>query len=103
MQGGANNTESDATQARVNQDSDSNTPNYTAYHGNGRRIIAVPVTDADNNNQVLGYRAFLLLPANNYNGGGGSDWCGIYIGSYNEGSRRNGAIAGGSFKTRLVQ
>lgn len=106
MQGGADNTEGSATQARVGQDSDTTAPNYTAYNGNGRRIIAVPVTDADNNNKVLGYRAFLLLPVqpgSNYAGGGGSDWCAVYMGSYNDGSRHKAAIAGGAFKTRLVQ
>jgi Flp pilus assembly protein TadG len=75
------------------------------YTGNGRRIVAVPVSDPHNGNAVLGYRAFMLLNTGAYQGGGGNtDYCAVYLGSFNEGSKTRSAMTGASYyKTRLVQ
>jgi Flp pilus assembly protein TadG len=109
LNGGDKNTIGDAVATRIGQDSVSGTVPVTdmehplsQYNGNGRRLVVMPVSDPHNNNIVLGYRAFLLLRANQYNGGGGSDYCAVYIGSYNEGSTTIAAYTG-TFKTRLVQ
>lgn len=110
LNGGDKNTEGSALIGRINQDyvttavpvTDPTKP-LRYYGGNGRRLIVMPVSDPHNNNVVLGYRAFLLLPGNRYNNGGGSDYCAAYIGSYNEGSTTTAALAGDSFKTRIVQ
>jgi Flp pilus assembly protein TadG len=99
----ARETENAAIGARVAQDADARSLTYALYSGNGRRIIAAPVSDPHDNNKVLGYRAFLLLPGTSYGGSADSSFCGVYIGSFNDGSRRKGAIPGGAFKTRLVQ
>ena len=110
LNGGDKNTEGDALTTRINQDSITGTVAITDpsrplmnYGGNGRRLIVMPVSDPHNNNVVLGYRAFLLLRTNQYNSGGGSDYCAAYIGSFNEGSNTTAALTGDSFKTRLVQ
>ncbi len=117
LNSGDNNTIRDALIALVNQDTDplsvpvppsSNPPpvNYdplNGYTGNGRRIVDVPVSDPDNSNIVLGFEAFLLMPVSYYQGSGGNaDWCGIFIGGYNQGSHTT-AANGGMYKTRLVQ
>jgi len=66
---------------------------YTAYGGNGRRIITVPVVDtistaATTTMNVLGFRQFLVTPTPNPNTGLGNDptdlhgkFNAIYIGS----------------------
>jgi hypothetical protein len=66
---------------------------YTAYGGNGRRIITVPIVDvlstsAANTMNVLGFRQFLVTPTPNPNTGLGNDpsdghgkFNAIYIGS----------------------
>jgi hypothetical protein len=66
---------------------------YTAYGGNGRRIITVPVVDtlsttAAGTQNILGFRQFLVTPTPNSNTGLGNDpsdghgkFNAIYIGS----------------------
>jgi hypothetical protein len=66
---------------------------YTAYGGNGRRIITVPVVDtlsttAATTMNVLGFRQFLITPTPNPNTGLGNDpsdshgkFNALYIGS----------------------
>jgi len=69
----------------VNADSDTTSPNYNAYkssgHGNNKRIVIVAVND--NMQTVVGFAAFFLLRASDYNG---PNWCGEYIGSFVQGS-----------------
>ena len=65
----------------INADSDRTSPNYTAYRGNNtgnnKRIVIVAVHD--NMQTIVGFAAFFLLPASNYNG---QNWCGEYVGSF---------------------
>ena len=103
MTGGAKQTERDALHTRVGQDSDPNAPNFASYHGNGRRLVVMPINTYSPNYTVLGFRAFFLLPANQYGTGGNTEWCAEYVGSYVQGSRTQGAGASGAYVARLVQ
>jgi hypothetical protein len=55
-------TDASALAAVLQPDSDATDPggDYTAYTGNGRRVITVPVLDSTLT--VLGFRQFLLVP-----------------------------------------
>ena len=103
MTGGAKQTIRDAIQTRVGQDSDPGAANFASYHGNGRRLVVMPVNTYSPNYTILGFRAFFLLRANDYQSGGNTEWCAEYVGSYVQGSRTNGAGASGAYVARLVQ
>jgi hypothetical protein len=106
MTGGAKSTQGDAIQDRIAQDSDPNAINYASYlangTGNGRRIILVPINTYHPNYTIVGYRAFFLLRANNYNGGGNDPFCAEYIGPWVQGSKKKGAGSAGAYVVRLV-
>jgi len=69
----------------INADTDTNAPNYNAYraggNGNNKRVVIAPVNDSMNT--IVGFAAFFLLPAKQYNG---QDWCGEYIGAFVQGA-----------------
>jgi len=111
MTGGAKQTELDALDTRILQDTDSTSSSFTQYKatgkGNGRRIIAVPINDGGSppgiDNRIVNIGAFFLKPTGDYGSGGGQAWCAEYIGSWVQGSTKTGAGQAGAFVVRLVQ
>ena len=108
MTGGAKQTQRDSIQNRIAQDSNSTAATFAQYraagNGNGRRLILVPINTYAPDYRVLGFRAFFLLTSNDYPAGGNQPFCAEYVGSYNLGSKRNGASTlAGAFVPRLLQ
>ena len=107
MTGGAKQTQRDSIRNRVGQDTDATSATYAAYSalgtGNGRRLVIVPVNTWHPNYQILGFRAFFLLPAAAYPNGGNSAFCAEYVGSYSMGSKHKGVEDAGAFVPRLVE
>ena len=114
MVGGNKNTEANALDARVLEDSDPTSNTYAAYlasgNGNGRRVIGVPVNGGPPDFTAIGIGAFLLLATPTYQSvTGTTPICAEYIGPYVAGSTRTGAgvTAGsgttGGYKVRLIQ
>jgi hypothetical protein len=70
MVGGAKNTEGDALDERVTEDSDPNSETYVDYTalgtGNGRRIIGVPINGGPPAFTAVGIGMFFLQPTPNY-------------------------------------
>lgn len=93
-----------ALRERIDMDADPDAGTYAAYNGNGRRLVALPVTSADAPAaRVEGFAAFFLLPASEYKDDGALQ--AEYLGPYVQGSRyRGGAPDGpGAYVVRLVQ
>ena len=114
MVGGNKNTEGNALDTRVLEDSDSTSATYAAYlandTGNGRRVVGVPVNSGPPNFNAIGIGAFLLLGTPTYQDVTGiTPICAEYIGPYVQGSTRTGAgaTAGagntGGYMVRLIQ
>lgn len=108
MTGGAKNTERDALITRINQDSNSSAPNYTAYvaahNGNGRRVVGAPINTGHPDYKVVQIGAFFLLRASEYPQGGNSAWCAEYLGPWVQGAKTKGAADGsGAYVARLVE
>jgi len=112
MVGGNKNTEGDALDARVQEDSDPNSLTYAAYmalgQGNGRRMIGVPVNSGPPNFDAIGIAEFFLLP--DYSGvKGNTPICAEYVGPSVQGSSYAGAGATantgntGGYVVRLIQ
>jgi Flp pilus assembly protein TadG len=108
MTGGAKQSQLDSLNTRIAQDSDVTSMNGQTYHGNRRRIVAVPINDGTNletgTPRIAGIGAFLLYPTGNYGNGGNQNWCGVYLGPWLEGANHGGAASGGgAYVVRLVQ
>jgi hypothetical protein len=107
MTGGTKQTILDALNERINQDTDVTSSNYQAYHGNGRRVVAVPINDGGtppgSNNRIVAIAGFFLLRTGEYGNGGGQAWCAEYIGPWVQGSRHGGAGTDRAYVVRLVQ
>lgn len=107
MTGGAKQTELDALINRVGQDTDPYSATYADYvdggHGNGRRLVPVPINSGYPNYTVLQISAFLLEPASTYDKGGNSAWCAEYVGAWVKGAANKGASDSGAFVPRLVK
>jgi hypothetical protein len=114
MVGGAKNTEGDALDERVTEDSDPNSETYVDYTalgtGNGRRIIGVPINGGPPTFTAVGIGMFFLQPTPNYQSiGGNQAICAEYVGPYVEGSMHAGAGATaatgntGGYIVRLIQ
>ena len=111
MVGGNKTTEGDALDERVREDTDPDSPNFTAYSakatGNGRRIVGLPINSGPNSNFIaIGVRAFFLQKQGVYNLITGNDpICGEYIGSYVQaaGIVTAAGLGTGGFQVRLVQ
>lgn len=121
-------TESDALRERWGQDADTTSWTYSAYSnkmndlnysgakGNGRRVVTVPVRNADTN-VVLGFAGFFLHEdvcrnggdssagsGGNGNGqGNSSTCCGEYIGPVLVPSHRAGSNTVGAFRVKLFK
>lgn len=122
MTGGAKGTEADALAARIAQDTDPTTNDYTNYvnaqNGNGRRVVTMAINSgpSDNNgvarppaqqNIVVGFAQFFLT-AMTYPKAGNQSWCAEYIGpgalvisQSNSAASTNGA--NGAYVVRLTQ
>lgn len=111
-------TEMNALDDRVNQDSDPTSNHYEAgwtgypgqattpdaYSGNGRRIIVTPIQDAAGgmdgdarSNTVAGFGGFFLGPAGTYRSGHSSTVgaCGQYLGGFTIGAPGSGGAGPG--------
>ncbi len=92
-----------SVQTRFNQDTDTTAPNFSAYQGNGRRILIVPVNDAQATPRVAGFAAFFLDPSP-CGSGNASSCCAEYIGAGVEfGNHQGGGLGGGLYQVALVQ
>jgi hypothetical protein len=108
LTGGAKQTETFNLATRINQDSDTTSTNEQSYHGNRRRIVAVPINGgtnlALNTPRIAAIGAFLLYPTGQYGNGGNRNWCAVYLGPWLEGANHGGAATGaGAYVVRLVQ
>jgi Flp pilus assembly protein TadG len=69
----------------INADTDSLAPDYATYRshstGNGKRLVVVAVND--DRQTVVGFAAFFLYPANQYQG---KNYCAEYVGSMVQGA-----------------
>ena len=91
---------------RVEQDSNSEAPNYTAYvasgDGSGRRVVAAPINTGYPDYLVVQIGAFFLMK--DYDQGGNSAWCAEYLGPWVQGAKQKGAADGsGAYVVRLTQ
>jgi Putative Flp pilus-assembly TadE/G-like len=106
MTGGAKNTEADALDERVAQDTDHTSQRFSQYvangTGNGRRIVLLPINTYNPNYTLLGFRAFFLLTDGFYDGGGNDPFCAEYIGPYTRGGSHAGAGNPGAYVVRLA-
>jgi hypothetical protein len=111
LTGGAKQTQLDAIQARIGQDTDTWSDDYATYMdreaGNGRRLVACPINDGGTppgtDNRVVGIGSFFLKRNSAYGTGGNQAWCAEYVGSWVQGSRKKGVAPTGSYVVRLVQ
>jgi len=111
MTGGAKQTQLDALDTRILQDTDTSSQTYSIYKnkgaGNGRRIVAVPINDGGTppgaNHRIVSIAAFFLRPSAEYGSGGGEAWCAEYIGAWVQGSTKTGVGQTGAWVVRLVQ
>jgi hypothetical protein len=107
MTGGAKQTQLSSLINRINQDTDRTSSTFAEYSstgdGNGRRLIAAPVNTGYPNYTIVQIGAFLLLPASEYQNGGNTPYCAEYVGSWVQGSTRNGAAAAGAYVAKLIQ
>lgn len=107
MTGGAKQTELTALQVRIGQDSDPDATSYANYmqraHGNGRRLVGVPINTGHPRYTIVQIGAFLLQPANQYDPGGNSPWCAEYVGAWVKGAKNKGANDSGAYLARLVK
>lgn len=108
MTGGAKNTQRQALIERVNQDSNTTAPNYTAYvagsNGSGRRVVGAPINTGYPDYEVVQIGAFFLLRGADYDQGGNSPWCAEYLGPWVQGAKTKGAADGsGAYVVRLVE
>ena len=107
MTGGDKQTELDALGVRIGQDTDQTSSTYEDYialgHGNGRRLVGVPVNTGSPNYTVVQIAAFFLPPANTFSKGGNSPWCAEYVGAWVQGAKNKGASESGAYVVRLVK
>ncbi len=88
---------------RFNQDTDTIASTYSAYSGNGRRIIIVAVNNDANPALVVGFAAF-FLPPNACGAGNTTPCCGEYLGSAVEfGKQKGSSSTGGLYAVTLFQ
>ena len=108
MDNGAKNTEMSAIAERVNEDTDTTSPDYATYlangTGNGERVVYVAVNNGAPNYINVGFAGFFLLNAASYSGLGGNDSaCGEYIGTYVQGAGNLAPGGSGAYHIKLYQ
>lgn len=92
-----------AVEERYNQDTDTAAATYSAYNGNGRRILIAAVNDRGDPARVAGFGAFFLPPdaCGNKNT---SPCCAEYIGpALVSGTRSAAGLGGGLYKPVLFR
>lgn len=112
---GNHNSNGNAIQDRIAQDTDPNSTTFAAYQsnrvngvrvGNGRRIVGAPVNSGMNGNtpyEIVAIGSFFLLHGGWYNANGNEPYCAEFIGPWVQGSKNPGAGPGGSYALRLVE
>ncbi|MBI3681635.1 MAG: hypothetical protein HY235_14735 [Acidobacteria bacterium] len=105
--GGAKTSAASALWERVGQDSDAASADYASYlasgHGNGRRVVIMPVQDLSTS-VVYGFGMFFLLPAASYDHTGNAAWCAVYVGQAAiPNSPGPGAGTPGAYNIKLVE
>jgi hypothetical protein len=105
MTGGAKQTELTALTERLAQDTDTTSPNYTAYvargTGNGRRMVGVPINAGFPSYQVVQIAAFFLQTSGDYGTGGNAAWCAEYVGPWLQGAPHKAAGGTGAYVVRV--
>jgi hypothetical protein len=93
---------SSSIQTRFNQDSDTTAASFSAYKGNGRRLLTVPVNNGASPASVAGFALFFLQPSpcGNKNS---EPCCAEYVGPAVVGSTHQGAGSAGLYQVQLVQ
>jgi len=92
----------DAIDERFNQDSDTTAATYSDYHGNGRRIIVVPVNDRGDPAVVVGFASF-FVPPNSCGDKNNTPCCGEYLGSALKYSTHQSAGGPGLYAVKLFR
>lgn len=88
---------------RIAQDTDLTSNTYATYHGNGRRIIIVPVNNGGGPGVIIGFAAFFYPPRACGNSNV-APCCAEYIGSGVLGTNhRGGSSSGGLYTVKLFQ
>lgn len=87
---------------RFNQDTDVTAASFSAYHGNGRRLLTVPVNNGASPASVAGFALFFLQP-NPCGTKNSEPCCAEYVGPAVVGSTHRGAGAAGVYQVQLVQ
>jgi hypothetical protein len=107
MTGGTKQTQRDALQTRIGQDSDPFSDTYAEYmennEGNGRRLVAVPINTGHPDFRIVQIAAFFLQRAERYDTSGNEPFCAEYVGSWVKGASNKGAEDSGAYTIRLVQ
>ena len=98
MDGGAKNSViNQAVATRSGQDTDSLSPNYTAYKasraGNGRRMVVVPINNGAPNFAIAGFAGFFLLTPGSYDPTGNEPACAEYVGAWTQGNPYSGGAS----------
>jgi Flp pilus assembly protein TadG len=107
MTNGAKNTEGDAMQLRVAQDTDTTSTTYARYvsngQGNGRRLVVVPVNGGYPQYIIKTFALFYLLPAKDYEARGNESFCAEFVGAYVRGAETSGAGVAGAYVVRMIE
>jgi Flp pilus assembly protein TadG len=89
---------------RFNQDTDLTAATFSAYHGNGRRLLTVAVNDGGSPAKVVGFAMFFLDPSPCGSGGNTNPCCAEYVGAAVLGSLHGGAGSPpGIYRVQLVK
>lgn len=96
-----NNNVPPALDARVSQDTDTTAATYSAYHGNGRRIVIIPVNDHADTPKVAGFAGFFLPPSPC--GKNNTPCCAEYVGPVLKYGKRKAAGGPGLYAAELFQ
>lgn len=105
---GGRETEVDALQERISRDTDSVSPNYSAYlasgTGNGQRLVYMPVNNPYAGDPIVEFAAFFLPPADEVCGNGNNrPCCAEYVGAGLLGSDHTSANPSpGVYATQLI-
>lgn len=112
---GGHNSNGNAIQSRLAQDTDPTSTSYTTYQsnrvngrraGNGRRIIGVPINSGRLGTtpyEVIAIGSFFLLTSEWYDANGNQPLCAEFIGPWVQGSKNTGGSTSGSYVLRLTE
>lgn len=93
-----------AVEERFNQDTDTTSATYSAYNGNGRRLLLVAVNNGGDPAQVVGFAGFFLPPNNPCVSSNKKPCCAEYVGPMVLSSQHKGAgSTTGLYRVKLFQ